>query len=115
MILKLGVKHQGDELFKVSVNHDLGMTMADYIQRSTLIAHAFEWKKISNVIKWGKFAGSMQMDRRFMFMEKNVLRGLSAWPLGYIHVYDHNIQTSSLKLLGQSKPNFMWSIVWKGE
>ena len=32
-----------------------------------------------------------------------------------IHVYDHNIQTSSLKPLGQSKPNFMWSIVWKGE
>ena len=64
------MKHQGDELFKVFVNHDLGMTLTDYIQRSTLIAHAFEWKKISNVIKWGKFAGSMQMDRRFMFMEK---------------------------------------------
>ena len=31
-------------------------------------------------------------------------------------VYDHNIQTSSsLKLLGQSKPNFMWSILGKGE
>ena len=42
--------------------------------------------------------------------------GLSAPVLGligYIHVYDHNIQTS-LKLLGQSKPNFMWSIVRKG-
>ena len=37
-------------------------------------------------------------------------------PLGYIHVYDNNIQTSSsLKLLGQSKPNFMWSIVRKGK
>ena len=33
------------------------------------------------------------MDRRFMFMEK-MFRGLSAPPLGYIHVYDHNIQTS---------------------
>ena len=46
LILKLGVKHQGDELFKVSVNHDLGMTLTDYIQRSTLVAHAFEWKKL---------------------------------------------------------------------
>ena len=35
-------------------------------------------------------------------------------PLGYMHIYDHNIQTSSLKPLGQSKPNFMWSIVRKG-
>ena len=50
------------------------------------------------------------MDRRFMFMEK-----LSAPAPGYIHVYDHNIQTSSLKPLGQSKPNSMWSIVRKGE
>ena len=37
-------------------------------------------------------------------------------PKGYIHVYDHNIQTSSpLKPLGQSKPNFMWSIVMGNE
>ena len=32
-------------------------------------------------------------------------------PWGYIHAYDHNIQTSSRKPLSQSKPNFMWSIV----
>ena len=32
----------------------------------------------------------------------------------YIHVYDHNDQTSSsLKPLGQLKPNFIWSIVRK--
>ena len=59
------------------------------------------------------------MDRRFMLNEKeNVLRGLSVPVRGYIHVnlYDHNIQTpSSLKPLGQSKPNFRWSIVRKGE
>ena len=30
-------------------------------------------------------------------------------------VYDHNIQASSLKLRDQSKPNFMWSNVLKGE
>ena len=53
------------------------------------------------------------MDRRFMFMEKNVLRGLSIPAPG---LYGQNVQTSSsLKLLGQSKPNFMWSIVRKGE
>ena len=58
------------------------------------------------------------MDRRFMFMEKKMSSGgCLPLPLGYIHVYiyDHNIQTSSLKLFGHSKPNFMWSIVREGE
>ena len=28
VILKLGMKHQGEELYKVFINHDLGMTLA---------------------------------------------------------------------------------------
>ena len=37
-------------------------------------------------------------------------------PRGNIHVYFHNIQTSSpLKPLGQTKPNFKWSIYRMGE
>ena len=53
---------------------------------------------------------------RFMFMKKMSSGGCLPLPRGYIHVYDRNIQTSSsLKWLGQSKPNFMWSIVRKGE
>ena len=57
------------------------------------------------------------MDRRFIFMRKSVTPvGCLPLPWGYIHVYDHNIQTyTSLKLLGQLKPNFMWSMVRKGE
>ena len=35
-------------------------------------------------------------------------------PRGYIHVYDHSFQTS-LKPHGQSKPNFMWSLLGKRE
>ena len=55
-----------------------------------------------------KLAGSMQIDRRFMFMKKKSLGGCLPLPRGYIHVYDHNIQTSSsLKSLGQSKPKFV--------
>ena len=56
------------------------------------------------------------MDRRFMFMEK-MSSGVCLPPaLGYLHAYDHDIQTSSsLKALGQSRPNFMWSIVREGE
>ena len=64
----------------------------------------------------GKLAGSMQMDRRFMFMETMSSGGRLPLPMDYIHVYDHYIQTSSsLKPFGKSKPNFMWSIVRKGE
>ena len=38
--------------------------------------------------------------------------GLSAPARGYIHVNGH--QAYSLKLLGQSKSNFMWSVQGKG-
>ena len=51
------------------------------------------------------------MDRKFMFMEKNLTPGgCLPLPWGYILVYDHNIQTStSLKplyqLLGRGNEN----------
>ena len=56
------------------------------------------------------------MDRRFMFI-KNDPMGLSAPAPGLyscIHTYDINILTSSLKPLGQCKPNFILSIVRQG-
>ena len=68
--------------------------------------------------KWVKLTGNRQMDRRLMLMENLAPGGGGCLSLsrGYIHVYDHYIQTSSsLKPLGQSKPNFMWSILGKGE
>ena len=50
----------------------------------------------------GKLAWGMQMDRKFMFMKKLTPGGCLPLPWGYIHVYDHNIQTStSLKPLYQ--------------
>ena len=35
-------------------------------------------------------------------------------PWCYIHANDHYFQTSSPKPLGQSKPNFIWSLLGKG-
>ena len=35
MIMKLGMKHQGMELYKVYVNYDPGMTLTYFMARST--------------------------------------------------------------------------------
>ena len=45
MILKLGIKHQAMELYKVCINHDPGMTLTFFTARSTLAAHALECEK----------------------------------------------------------------------
>ena len=34
MVLKLGVKHLGMELYKVDINHDPGMTLTYFTARS---------------------------------------------------------------------------------
>ena len=117
MILKLGLKHQAMELYKVYINHDLWMTLTFFTARSTQSAHAFEWEKNRKMSFNGKkLARNEQMDRRFMFMKIFwAQRVVFPYP-GAIYVYDHNIQTSSsLKPLGQSKPNFMGSILKKSE
>ena len=63
-----------------------------------------------------KLARNEQMDKIYVYENILGLGGCLPLPWGYIHVYDHNIQTSSsLKPLGQSKPNFMWSILRKRE
>ena len=46
MILKLGVKHLGMELYKVYINHDPGMTLTYFTARSTYVFHALEWEKL---------------------------------------------------------------------
>ena len=60
-ILKLGMKHQGEELYKVYINHDPGMTLTYFKARSTYVAHAFEWGKLSKCILKGK--NSMEMGK----------------------------------------------------
>ena len=47
MILKLGMKHQAIQLYKVCINHDPWMTLTYFTARSTQVAaHAFEWRKL---------------------------------------------------------------------
>ena len=35
MILKLGMKHLGEELYKVYINHDLGMTLTYFMANTS--------------------------------------------------------------------------------
>ena len=36
MILKLKMKHQGEELYKVYINHDPGLTLTSFMARPTI-------------------------------------------------------------------------------
>ena len=70
-----------------------------------------------NVICREKLAGNGQMDLRLMILKKIWTPGVSLPPpRANIHVCYSDIQrSSSLKPLGQSKLNFMWSILRKSE
>ena len=54
MILKLCVKHQGMEVYKICINHDPKMTLTYFTARSTLVVHAREWGKLLNCHLKGK-------------------------------------------------------------
>ena len=47
------------------------------------------------------------MDRIFVHEKILFPGGCLPLPRGHICVYDHNVQTSPLKPLGQSKPNYV--------
>ena len=115
MSLKLGMKHQAMELYKVCINYDPGMTLTFFTARSTYAAHAFEWEKIG---KCQLMAKNLLGMRKWTEYSCNIFgpEGCLPLPRGFIHVYDHNVLTSSsLKPLGQSKPNFMRSILRKSK
>ena len=54
MVFKLGMKHQGMEVYKICINYDPGMTLTYFTARSTKVAHAFEWRKLLKCYLKGK-------------------------------------------------------------
>ena len=114
MILKLNMKHQGDELYKVYIIHDPWMTLTYFTARSTQVILAFEWRKLSKCHLKGKTLWKWANGQNIYDSENMDLTGRSA-PTPGQHVYYHNIQRSSMKPFGQSKPNGMWSFLRKGE
>ena len=64
MILKLGMKHKGNELYKVYINHDPGMTLTYFMTRSTMHLNGEKRKNGFNV---KNLLGMSKMDRKFIF------------------------------------------------
>ena len=50
MILKLGMEHQAEDLYKVCINHDPGMTLTYLTARSTQVAMHMNGENCQNVI-----------------------------------------------------------------
>ena len=99
MILKLHMKHQAIELYKVCINYDPWMTLAYVTARSTLVAHAFEWRKLLQCHLKGKTCSKLANGLN-LYVLKNKLTPEVALtlPWGYIHVhvYYQSSQTSLL-------------------
>ena len=75
MILKLGMKHQGMEVYKIYINHDPGMTLTYLTARSTLVAHAFEWGKLKCHFK-GKTCSKLANGLNFHNLKRHSLKVL---------------------------------------
>ena len=95
MILKLGMKHQAIELYKVYINLDPWVTLTYFMARSTSVAHAFEWGKLLKCHLKGKTCSKLANGLKFCI--KKLTPGVALTrPWGYIHVYYHSSQTSLL-------------------
>ena len=97
MILKLGMKHQAMELYKVYINCDPWMTLTYFTARSTEVAHAFEWGKLLKCHLKGKTFSKLANGLKFYVFKKKLTSGVAlTQPWGYIYVYYHSSQTSLL-------------------
>ena len=108
MILKIGMQHRVLKLYKVCKTSDPGLTLNYFISRSNLVSCAFEKKTVTKYLNAKKLI--------FFFLNILTPEDCLALPRDYIHVYDHYSQSSfSLKPLGYSMPNIMWSLLGKRE
>ena len=83
MILKLGMKHQGMEVYKICINHDPGMILTYFTARSTWVTHAFEWGKLLKCHLKGKSCSKLANGLNFYDLKKDIdSRGYSDAALG---------------------------------
>ena len=73
MTLKLGMKYQRMELYKVCINHDPGMTLTYFMARSK-VAHVFKWGggKLLKCHLKGKTCSKLANGLNFYDLKKNI-------------------------------------------
>ena len=76
MILKLGMKHQGMEVYKIYVNHDPGMNLTYFRARSTYVAYVFEWGKLLKCHLKGKTCCQLANGLNFYDLKKTLTPGV---------------------------------------
>ena len=76
--MKLGVKHRWLKYYYVYINHDPVMTLTQFMARSTWVAHAFEWEKLSKCHLKGKASRKLANGKNIDYSEKR------KWPNGFI-------------------------------
>ena len=82
MILKLGMKHQAMELYKVYINHDPGMTLTFFTAREN------EWGKLLQCHLKGKTCSKLANGLNLYELKKKLTPEVAlTLPWGYIHVY----------------------------
>ena len=94
------------------------LTFDLFTARSNLRPHAFVWGNVSQIVSmtncWNLQCVIREV-KRYSFNQTFVPWGLSALPLGYIHVFNCVIfQISILKLLEQISTDFTWGLLSKG-
>ena len=87
MILKLGMKHQAMELYKICINCDPRMTLTYFMSQSTLVTHAFEWINFVNCYLKRKTCSKLANGLKFYDLKKKFTPGVAlTWP-GVIYMY----------------------------
>ena len=68
--MKLGVKHPWRKYYNVYINYDPVMTLIKFMDRSTWVAHAFEWKKLLKCRFKGKASKTLANGQNIDYSEK---------------------------------------------
>ena len=75
MILKLGMKHQAMELYKVYINHDPWMTLTYFMAKKINLGrpwHAFKWGKWLKCHLKGETCSKLAYGLKFYDFEKEI-------------------------------------------
>ena len=114
MILKLVMQHRKLKLYRSYINNDPRLTLIYFTTRLHLVVFEFQLQNLLQSHVMGKTFSKLPNGQKiYVYKIILTLPGLfDPAPALQKCRYDHYFQTSSsLKPIGLSKPNFMWSLL----